>query len=149
MIKMLYAGRKAIVSILAVLTLILGTGAFAFAQTNVGLTPTPREVLYNATVSDDGNFVSNDFATPSTSSNDINVYFKNAGDSKVTVSLEKKGFFGWSDVSISGSKSTSFSVASGSEDYSTFDGDSDATYRVNIASPSGDYIVGTLRVRQQ
>lgn len=90
----------------------------------------------------DGNFVTTEFATPSTNSNNINVYFYNKGTSIVTVTLEKKGFFGgWSKVG-------SFTVAAGKELYKEMAGASGTTYRIKIDTSTGADIKGHLRARQ-
>lgn len=96
----------------------------------------PRALLFeNKDVGEsDGHYVSTEFATPSSNSN-------NKGTSSVTVTLEKKGFFGgWSEVG-------SFTAA-GKDPYEEMTGDSKTTYRIKVDSSSGARIKGHLRANQ-
>ena len=103
----------------------------------------PQALLYeNTTVgASDGHFVSSEFGTPSSNSNDINVYFDNKGTSSVTVTLEKKGLFGWSKVD-------SFNAAAGTNPFKRMTGASKTTYRIKVDSSTGAAIKGHLRANQ-
>ncbi|WP_449241537.1 M56 family metallopeptidase [Desulfoscipio gibsoniae] len=89
----------------------------------------------------DGHFVTTEFSTPSTNSNNINVCFHNKGTSSVTVTLEKKGLLGWSKVD-------SFTVKAGKNPYKEMDGASKTTYRIKIDTSTGADIEGHLRANQ-
>ncbi|RKD27076.1 hypothetical protein BEP19_00440 [Ammoniphilus oxalaticus] len=105
---------------------------------------TPMALLYDNSDAGatDGHYVSTEFATPSSNSNNINVWFDNKGASSVTVTFQKKGFFGtWSNVG-------SFAVNAGKADFRQMAGASGTTYRIKVDSSIGSPIKGHLKANQ-
>ena len=90
----------------------------------------------------DGHYVSPDFATPSTNSTNIKVYFDNQGDSNVTVTLEKKGLLeSWTKVDA-------FIVEAGEKLEQKMEGASKTTYRMKVDSSIGAKIKGHLKAER-
>lgn len=137
---MFKAGSQFVISLLAILTLVLGGCAFAFADSGNDHPPVPNDIFYDETISVGVNFTTDEFVAGN--NHDINVYFQNSGAAKENVNLQKKGSLGkWSDL-------PSFSVSVGDEAYQAYDVTSGKTYRVVISSSTGDKISGYLRVKQ-